>query len=86
PNEIRGASANASIAPPGAAASFNPPSLFNVNNSNPYGHSGRAQTLSDVFALRAAGGLQHDTFGYSSSELLNVLEFIRSIDGTENPQ
>lgn len=86
PNEIRGAGATVAQSPPGAGGSFNPPSLFNVNNSPPYGHSGRAQTLSDVFLDRLSGGLGHSTFGYTPSELANVLDFVRSIDGTEPPQ
>lgn len=89
PNEIRGAGGAGTLAqsPPGAAASFNPSGLLNVRNTGPYGHNGRAQTLEDVFGPKASGGLGHDTFGYNlTTEIPNINEFLRSIDGNEPPQ
>ena len=62
------------------AVSFNVPSLFNIRNTAPYGHHGRAQTLLDVFVPIKDGGLGHKDFGLSLKEKEQVVEFIKTID------
>ncbi len=83
PIEVRGAGGLIGKAPPGAAASFNPPSIFGVANSAPYGHHGRAQTLHEVFEPRANNGLGHATFGLTSEQIDDVVEFLKTVDGNE---
>ena len=80
PIEIRGLGGAIGQGSAGLAASFLSPSLFNLRNTPPYGHHGRAQTLEDVFATVQAGGLGHPDFGLSALELTDVLTFLLAID------
>lgn len=82
PIELRGAGNPGKASAP-LNSSFAIPSLFNVRNTAPYGHHGRAQTLEAVFAARNENGLGHPGFGLSTQQLAQVLEFVRSItEGT----
>ncbi|MCA8950922.1 MAG: hypothetical protein KDE27_15565 [Planctomycetes bacterium] len=83
PIEIRGAGAAIGKASAGLAASFVPPSLFDVRNTAPYGHHGRAQTLPAVFEARTAGGLGHPDFGLLAPDLADVLTFLLAIDASQ---
>jgi YVTN family beta-propeller protein len=85
PIEVRGTGTTAGQNSAGAAVSFNPPSLINATNTAPYGHHGRARTLFEVFETIANGGLGHPNFGLSPTDLADVAEFVRSIDGNEPP-
>jgi YVTN family beta-propeller protein len=68
---------------------FNPPSLLSVNYHAPYLHRGQAQTLEDVFALHGLGagasGFPPTTTiatELTASQRADLLEFLKSIDGT----
>lgn len=80
PIELRGAGALIGKVSVGLNGSFAIPSLFNVVNTAPYGHHGRAATLPAVFEPRSNAGLDHPTFGLSAGQLTAVLEFVRAID------
>jgi YVTN family beta-propeller protein len=60
---------------------FQPPSLFSINYHAPYLHRGQAQTLEEVFPKHALGAstIQGEL---GASDRANLLEFLRSIDGT----
>ncbi|MFK7740213.1 MAG: hypothetical protein AB8H80_07805 [Planctomycetota bacterium] len=83
PIEIRGLGGLVGQGSAGLAASFVSPSLFNVRNTPPYGHHGRAQTIEEVFETTANGGLGHSDFGLSAAALADVLTFLRSIDSNQ---
>jgi DNA-binding beta-propeller fold protein YncE len=85
PIEVRGLGPLVGQPSAPGGASFNPPSLLNVYNSAPYGHHGRAQTLTQVFDSIAGGGLGHNKFGLSNSEIDFVIEFMKTIDGKQVP-
>lgn len=78
--EIRGLGGSIGLGSAGAAASFVSPSLFNLRNTAPYGHHGRAQSISGVFDSLAAGGLGHTDFGLTAQELSDILVFIEALD------
>lgn len=83
PIEIRGLGGLIGKGSAGLGGSFLSPSLFNVRNTPPYGHHGRAQTLEQVFEPIATGGLAHSDFGLSAVERADLLTFLRSIDGSQ---
>jgi large repetitive protein len=75
---------------PGAGAlGFNPPSLLGAFALAPYLHNGSAQSLEDVMALKPhrVSGL---TLGApdpldDASKLADLLQFLKSIDGSTTP-
>lgn len=80
PIELRGAGGTIGKVSAGLSSSFAIPSLFNVVNTAPYGHHGRAATLEAVFEPRGNAGLEHPAFGLSAQQLTAVLAFVRAID------
>lgn len=80
PVELRGTGGLIGKSSVGVAGSFAMPSLFNIVNTAPYGHHGRARTLEDIFEPISNDGLEHPTFGLLPAELAAVLEFVRAID------
>ena len=81
PIEIRD---NAAASTAFGADGFNVPSLLGVNYTAPYLHRGQAQTLEKVFWLHklpAAGGVPIAK-ALTVQQQKDLLEFLRSIDGT----
>jgi YVTN family beta-propeller protein len=81
PIEIRD---NATASTAFGADGFNVPSLLGVNYTAPYLHRGQAQTLEKVFWLHrlpAAGGVPIAK-ALTVQQQKDLLEFLRSIDGT----
>jgi hypothetical protein len=63
---------------------FNVPSLLSINYHAPYLHRGQAQTLADVFPLHTLPATAGATIAATldAVEQADLLEFLKSIDGT----
>lgn len=67
------------------ALGFNVPSLLGVAYHAPYLHDGRAATLEDVFEEHGLGGGGTISSVLSASEQVDLLIFLRTIDGATEP-